>query len=277
MTIRTDWVGPAPRLCVDHAGEGELLLFLHGVGGRRGNWRAQLDTFSAGYHAAAWDARGYGDSDGYEGPLAFPDFAQDVARVLDAFGAAKAHLVGLSMGGRIALVFLDLYPERVASLTLADTSAGSKETQDPAKVEAFLATRRKPLLEGSTPADLAPQLVEALIGPAASERARRELVDSLSALRVEPYLKTLEAVTRFTSFPPLDAIRVPVQVIVGSEDRVAPPHIARAMAAAIPGARLDVIDGAGHISNVEQPEAFDAILRRFLHSLDGMNSKGERG
>jgi 3-oxoadipate enol-lactonase len=254
---------------VDHGGEGELVLFLHGVGGRRQNWRAQVEHFSRTHHAVAWDARGYGGSDDYDGPLAFPDFADDVARLLDAFGAARAHLVGLSMGGRIALVFWDLHPGRVASLTLADTSAGSKETQDPAKVEAFLAARRKPLLEGRTTEDLAPELVQALIGPSPSDAARSELTESLASLRTGPYLKTLEAVTRFTGFPDFASINVPVQVIVGSEDRVAPPHIAQAMAAAIPGARLDVIEGAGHVSNVERPDAFNAILERFLQGVTG--------
>ena len=272
MTIRTAFVGDSPRLCVDHAGEGDLLLFLHGVGGRRQNWRAQLEHFGTRYHAVAWDARGYGDSEDAEGPRAFTDFADDVGRVLDAFDAEKAHLVGLSMGGRIALTFWSRYPERVASLTLVDTSAGSKETQDPAKVAAFLEVRRKPLLEGRTPADLAPELVKALIGPEISAEALEELTGSLAALRVEPYLKTLEAVTRFTDFPDFSEIAVPTQVIVGSDDRVAPPHIAQAMAAAIPGAQLAVIEGAGHVSNVEKPQEFNVILDRHLTVIE----QGER-
>jgi 3-oxoadipate enol-lactonase len=264
MKVETALIGDHPRLCVDHAGQGELLLFLHGVGGRRQNWRRQIEHFARTHHAAAWDARGYGGSEDVNGPRAFTDFADDVARLLDALGVERAHLCGLSMGGRIALVFWSLHRERVASLTLADTSAGSKETQDPARVEAFLAARRKPLLEGRTPGDLAPELVLQLIGPACSEEARAEMTASLAQLRVEPYLKTLEAVTRFNDFPDFSAIDVPVQVIVGSEDKVAPPPIARAMADAIPGARLDVIAGAGHVSNVEQPDQFNGILERFL-------------
>ena len=268
MTIGTEFVGDSPRLCVDRAGQGETLLFLHGVGGRRQNWRAQLEHFGSRYHSVAWDARGYGDSEDSDGPRAFTDFADDVGRVLDAFGVAKAHLVGLSMGGRIALTFWSQQPERVASLTLVDTSAGSKETQDPAKVATFLDARRKPLLEGRTPAELAPELVKALVGPQITAEALQELTVSLAGLRVEPYLKTLEAVTRFTDFPDFGSITVPTQVIVGSEDRVAPPHIAQAMATAIPGARHAVIEGAGHVSNVEKPHEFNVILDRFLTSIE---------
>lgn len=264
--IRTELVGPAPRLAVDRAdGGGEPIVFLHGVGGGRRNWRAQVKRFgAAGLHALAIDARGYGGSEDYEGPLAFTDFADDVVRVLDHYGIAKATVCGLSMGGRIALDLWRRHPGRVARLVLADTSAGSKETQDPAKVEAFLAARRKPLLDGLTPAELAPTLVETLIGPDATPEQRAELVASLAALRRDPYLKTLEAVTRFTDFPPFDTVAVPTLVIVGSEDRVAPPHVARVMADAIPGARFHVVEGAGHVSNIEAPDRFDAALARFL-------------
>ena len=266
MTIVIDSVriGAAPVLAADVAGDGPLLLLLHGVGGNRRNWRAQLPHFADRFRVVALDLRGYGDSEDYEGPLAFTDFADDVVRVLDHLGAGKAHIVGLSMGGRIALDLWRRNPQRVASLTLADTSAGSKETQDPAKVEAFLAARRKPLLEGMTPAQLAPTLVETLIGPNTTPEQRAELVDSLARLHADSYLKTLEAVTRFTDFPDFATINVPVHIITGSDDRVAPPHIARAMATAIPSARLTVIEGAGHISNVEAPHAFNAALDAFL-------------
>lgn len=263
--VRTELVGAAPRLCVDRAGAGDAIVFLHGVGGGRANWRRQVERFgAAGMLALAIDARGYGGSDDYPGPLAFTDFADDVVRVLDHYGVPAATVCGLSMGGRIALDLWRRHPGRVARLVLADTSAGSKETQDPAKVEAFLAARRKPLLDGLTPAELAPTLVETLVGPNATPEQRAELVGSLAALHRDSYLKTLEAVTRFTDFPPFGSITVPTLVVVGSEDRIAPPHIARPMADAIPGAALHVIEGAGHVSNVEAPDAFDAALARFL-------------
>ena len=99
------------------------MLFLHGIGGNRHNWDRQVAAFSTRYRAAAWDARGYGDSDDYAGPLDFADFWRDLERVLDQLSEKRAHLVGLSMGGRIARDFALQRPHRVASLTLAKSSA----------------------------------------------------------------------------------------------------------------------------------------------------------
>ena len=105
MKLQTTLIGPAPRIAVDHAGQGPLLVFLHGIGGQRTNWHAQLQALADRFHVVAWDARGYGASDDYDGPLAFGDFSADLVRVLDHFGAEAAHLVGLSMGGMIAQDF----------------------------------------------------------------------------------------------------------------------------------------------------------------------------
>jgi pimeloyl-ACP methyl ester carboxylesterase len=118
--------GP-PDIAVDVAGTGPLLIFLHGVGGNRHNWSDQVAHFSARFTAVSWDARGYGDSD--DAPdREFTNFADDLARVISHFGG-PAHLVGLSMGGRIALDCWRRYPLLVASLTLANTSAGAAPTE----------------------------------------------------------------------------------------------------------------------------------------------------
>ena len=125
--IKTIRIGPAPRVAVDHAGHGPFLMFLHGIGGNRDNWADQLPVFAEHFQVAAWDARGYGDSDDYDGPLSFADVSRDLIRVLDHFKVTRAHLVGLSMGGRIAQEFTALFPARVATLTLADTHASFKD------------------------------------------------------------------------------------------------------------------------------------------------------
>ena len=251
-----------PPIAVDAAGDGPLLVFLHGIGGNRSNWAEQVAFFSARFTAVAWDARGYGGSGGMVGD--FHDFADDLARLIRHFGG-PAHLVGLSMGGRIALDAWARTPELVASLTLADTSAGSAATASPERVAAFLAVRRKPLVEdGRTPADIAPDIVAAIAGPNITAAQHARLIASHAALRTDAYLATLDVVTRFTAFPDFAAVGVPVEVIVGSEDRVATPAYAAAMAAQFPDARLTVIPGAGHVSNIEAPDAFNAALDAFL-------------
>ena len=117
-------IGDDPRVAVEYIGEGPLVILLHGIGGDRSTWAHQLSHLSeAGYCAAVWDVRGYGDSDDYDGPLVFTDMARDLIRVLDAFAVKKSHIVGTSMGGRISLETYANFPDRFASLTLAGVHA----------------------------------------------------------------------------------------------------------------------------------------------------------
>jgi 3-oxoadipate enol-lactonase len=261
-------VGPAPRVAVECQGAGPLVLFLHGVGGNRRNWRDQLPAFAAaGFQAAAWDARGYLDSDDHEGPLAVGDFVADLIRVLDAFGAKTAHIVGLSMGGLIAMEFGLTHPGRVASLVLCDTSPGFSEGWSPAETEAFLDARRKPLLEGKEPRDIAPGVARSLVGPAASEEAYQRLVASMSALRKDSYIKALVAITKHKLARPLEAITAPTLVLCGTDDKLTPPALSRRIHERIRGSRLVLIARAGHLSNIEQPQAFNDAVLGFLRGL----------
>jgi len=125
MTPWTTLVPGSPRIAVASAGRGPLVLFLHGIGGNRNHWQHQLAFFSqSGFKAAAWDARGYGDSDDYEGALQFEDFTSDLLRTVDFLNEERVHLVGLSMGGRVARNFALAHPGRLRTLTLANTSPG---------------------------------------------------------------------------------------------------------------------------------------------------------
>jgi 3-oxoadipate enol-lactonase len=261
--VRTVLVGPAPRLALSVAGSGPLVVCLHGIGGHRQHWDDQLRAFAAHFTVAAWDARGYGDSDDYDGPLAFADFSADLLRVLDRFGAARAHLVGLSLGGRIARDFALRHPARVATLVLANTTAGF-DTLTAEEVEAFIRGRRGPLESGHALAELAPELARGLMSPAAVPGAQARLLAALSALRKESYLKTIEASTREDRGARIEAIAAPTLVVTSDEDRLYPAALAEAMARRIPGARLALIRGAGHLSNLEQPGAFDAMVLPFL-------------
>lgn len=263
-----DIIGGDPAIAVEHAGAGSLVLCLHGIGGNRTNWRAQLRTLSSDFHMAAWDLRGYGESDDYQGPLSFDLIEGDLVRVLDRFGAASAHFVGLSLGGRISLDFARRRPERVRSLVLADTSATSAAMNSEENIKAFLDLRLRPLREGKTPRDIAPALTETLIGPEVSAEARAEITASLCALRTESYAKTLECAVRYQTFGPLEKIAQPALVITGEYDRLAPPDVARDLATRLPNARFKQINGAGHLSNIEKPELFSAAVAAFLNDVE---------
>ncbi|XWN30707.1 MAG: alpha/beta fold hydrolase [Devosia sp.] len=259
----TDFVGPSPKIAVDHMGEGDLVIFMHGIGGNKRNWHPNLPTFAKHFHAAAWDARGYGESEDYEGPLDFEDFQRDLLRVLDHFGAPKAHIVGLSMGGRIAASFNAAHPERVASLVLCDTHLGFKHFSEEERSK-FVALRKEPLLAGKEPKDIAPIVAKTLIGDMAHTGAYEQLVDSMSRLHKESYIKSIEASVGMDHKELYSAVKVPTLVLAGSLDRLTPPSMAKDIADHIDGAELAVIDNAGHLPNIEQPKDFEAVVLPFL-------------
>lgn len=244
-------------------GSGPLTVFLHGIGGNRTNWYSQLEHFSDRFCAVTWDARGYGASDDSPHPLKFSDYADDLRRLLDHLHADRAHIVGLSMGGMIAQDFYSRTPERVATLALVDTTAGFGAASEEERRD-FLARRLDPLEKGLTPTDIAPGVVQVLASQYATLAAREQLIASLSALRIEPYKQALHAIvtTDFRSLAP--TIAVPTLVIVGEEDIVTPLPASEFLVRNIPGAALVKIPQAGHLTNIEKPQEFNAALRQFL-------------
>lgn len=260
-------IGPAPYIAVHHAGEGPLVVFLHGIGGNKTNWRDQLPTFAAHFHAVAWDARGYGDSDDYQGPLRYQDFADDLARVIDHFGAKRAHLVGLSMGGLIMQEFHVRHAGRIASMTICDSRATFGSGPSPDANAEFIRLRLKPLQEGKEPKDIAPIVAKSLVAPDAPPEIVQRLIDSISALHKVSYMKTLEARgTWKCSFDPR-TVKVPTLVVCGAEDKLTPPSASQEIADAIAGARLALIPGAGHLSNIEKPIEFNRVVLAFLRGI----------
>lgn len=266
----TVFVDGPPRIALDVAGEGPLLVFLHGIGSNRLNWRLQLPAFAGDFTAVAWDARGYGASDDYDGDLDFSDFSHDLVRVLDHFGAGKAHLCGLSMGGRIAQDFYALYPERVATLVLCDTFAGDDESDPRASrsqsIEAFVESRIRPFLDGADPKERAARNAGRLMAPGASEDAKRRAVEASSMLHVDSYIKTVRASASFSRVDNLANISVPTLLVYGALDPLTPPHVGAYMQEHIKGARLEIIANAGHLTNLEQPGAFNGVVLSFLRA-----------
>ena len=275
MVFTTHRIPGAPSLAVDLAGAGPLALFMHGIGGNRSNWRAQLPAFAPHFACVAWDARGYGDSEDYEGPLAFDDFVDDVVRVLDHFGAERAHLVGLSMGGRIAMRAALLHSGRVATLTLLDTHEGF-EAFSPAQRQAFVDSRRAPLLAGKQPADIADAVARSLVGPKATPAQLQQLVDSIAVLHKESYIKALQATVDQVVLGDISRIVAPAHFVVGADDSLTPPAMHREMAAKLGGAPVSVLPDAGHLSNIENAPAFNRVGIEWLLPRASMASVPER-
>jgi len=260
-----------PSLALDLAGSGPLVFFMHGIGGNRGNWRAQRDAFATHFAYAAWDARGYGASDDYTGALTFDDFVHDVLRVLDHFGVARAHFVGLSMGGRIAMRTALLFPDRVATLTLVDTHEGF-EAFSPEQRQAFVDSRRAPLLAGKEPYDIAEPVARSLVRPGAKPEHLQQLIESISALHKESYIKSLEATVAQVTLGDISAIRAPVHFVVGAQDTLTPVAMHHEMAQKIGDAPVSILPDAGHLSNIENAPAFNRAAINWLMPYAGLGS-----
>jgi len=236
------------------------VVFLHAFPLSSAMWRPQHGVVG-GRTVLTPDFPGFGDR-----TVDTPDlerFARAVLDRMDAAGIGRAILVGLSMGGYVALGFQALWPGRVAGMVLADTKAGSddpagrvKRTDQAARVRqegvAWLAEALLPALLGETTRQTRPEVV-------AEVRRMAEAADP------EGVARALEAMReRPDSTPGLGAIQVPVLALVGEEDTLTPVAEARKIAEGVPDGRLVVIPGAGHLSNLESPKAFNEALTSFL-------------
>jgi len=176
-----------------------------------------------------------------------------VLRVAEHLKGRKLHLVGLSMGGRIARNVALRAPERLRSLTLVSSTPGF-DALSSERVKQFVNERRT-----STP-----QTLSRLLGSNSARAAYAELLDSVARIHEASYQKTLEASVAQDRAAPIERISVPTLVIAGEEDTVYPPELAREMARRIPGAELVMLERTGHLANLEQPERFNKILLEFL-------------
>jgi len=248
----------------DVRGKGPAALLLHAFPLGLSMWDPQVEALAPTHRVVRFDARGFGGSGVDEvTPLAMERIADDGAFLLDQLWIEKAVVLGCSMGGYAAFAFARRHPRLLAGLVLQDTRAGA-DTPEARASRAALAA--KVLAEGSRAAVDA--LLPKLLGET-SHREREALVASLNAqiLAASPRgianaLRGLAA--RADSREMLPKVAVPTLVLVGEEDVLTPPDEARAVAAAIPGARLEVIPRAGHLANLENPEAVNTALLAFL-------------
>jgi len=205
------------------------------------------------------DLRGFGGSSAGSGPSEMGVMADDVLALLDHLDIGAAVVGGVSMGGYVSLALLRNDPSRVRALVLADTQTSA---DDAAARELREATVREVLAKG--PSVLVPT-ADKLLGPAASPELRARVARWISAGSAEAFAAAQRGMAlRPDARDILARFGGPVLVVVGSEDVLTPPAKARAMADLVPGAELVEIPRAGHLSNLEQPLAFNTALARFL-------------
>jgi pimeloyl-ACP methyl ester carboxylesterase len=246
--------------------EGNVLVWLHAFPLSGAMWRSQLEALPAGWRMIAPDLAGFGGSQDHTGPPLIEDYVRDVEALLGALGVGRVVIGGQSMGGYTAFAYHRVAPERLRGLVLADTRSGA---DGPAarEVRAHLLG----IAEAGGARAIADEMLPKLVG-ATTHRTRPAVVAEVRALieanGAEGIRRALVRMRdRPDSTPQLPHVPVPALVIVGEEDPIAPLEEARALSGALPDATLAILPAAGHLSNLENPDSFNAALRPWLTGL----------
>jgi pimeloyl-ACP methyl ester carboxylesterase len=258
---RTDIGGHS--IAYRHCGEGPALVLLHGFLCDSRCWRAQLRDLSDQFSVIAWDAPGAGASSDPPDRFTINDWAHCLAEFLSAVvGIERAHVLGLSWGGVLAQEYYRVDPEKVQTLILADTYAGWRGSLPQDVSERRLA---RCLRESALPAD---EFVRRWVPiefftEAASQDLVHEMADVVSDFHPHGFRLMAESLAETDTSDLLPTIEVPTLLLWGEHDQRSPLPVATRFRDAIPGAELEVITRAGHVSNMEQPEQFNTCVRRF--------------
>ena len=261
--MKKTFVSDKPKISIKYDGKGDLLIFLHGIGGNKDNWNLNIPILSKHFLCVAWDTRGYGESEDYEGELSFNEIVNDLLKIYKYFDKSKAHIIGLSMGGQIACLFYEKYPDKVQSMILCNTHFGLGNLEKE-EIEKFINIRKKPLLKGLQPKDIALPVSKSLIGNLNNKVAINELVNSMNKLHKESYLKTIDASMSTFHDHIFSKIDIPTLIIVGEKDKLTPPSMALKIQKLIKKSELLVIGGVGHLTNIESPKIFNDNVLQFL-------------
>jgi pimeloyl-ACP methyl ester carboxylesterase len=241
----------------DVEGDGPAVLLSHGYSATGRMWDAQRRALADGYRVITWDMRGHGETESPDDPKVYSAelTVADMRGVLAHLGVSRAVIGGLSLGGYMSLAFYRTHPDMARALVICDSGPGYRNP------EAREAWNRRAHARAD---ELDARGLDALAG--ASREMRDAVRHHRSAHGLALAARGMLAQRDSSVIEVLPAIRVPTLIIVGDRDE---PFVApsRYMAGKIAGARLATIPDAGHASNLDQPEAFNRVLREFLDSL----------
>ncbi len=259
----TDVNGVTLHFTREGAGQGTSLVFLNSLGSDLRIWDDLVPHFAGRFPIVRYDKRGHGLSDCPTGPYTLRDFRHDLAGLLDHLGIQTALLVGVSVGGMIAMDFAVAYPARVQGLVLCDTGTkiGTPEYWD----ERITAVRQN----GIEP--LAKTILARWFSSSFARRHPahyRGYYNMLTRTPVEGYAATCEAIRDADLRAAAPTISAPVLVVCGAEDLATPPELGQALAATLPHARFVLIPQAGHLPSIEQPAFLANAITSFLRELE---------
>jgi 3-oxoadipate enol-lactonase len=245
----------------EEAGSGEStpMVFLHGVGSDKSVWRPQLKHFGETRRAIAFDYPGYGESDPAPEGTTRDDYASAIISAMNELGIDRAHVCGLSLGGVVAIAMHHADGARCASLILADTFAAHPDGE---------AIYERGMAASSDLRAMAEARVDVLLAQPADPAVRSEVVETMARIDPAAYRVGAEAVWLADQRERAHDIRVPTLVLCGTEDKVTPPALSRELTHIIPGSRYEPIEGAGHLGNLERPDAFNTLVGAFVRGVD---------
>lgn len=251
------------RLAWREAGEGEPVIFLHGIGAMSQGWRAQLSHFAGRYRAIAWDAPGYGGS----GDLAAESpqvgaYAEALASLLTALGVERAHLVGNSLGALMAAAFWRRHPGRVRSMVLSDAATGHGKA-DPAARDRAIRARLDPL-EALGPAAMAAERAGLLVAPGTDPAVLAEIRDVMAGIRPGGYRQATLMLAHADIVDELAGCDSATLVLCGTEDKITPEASNRRIADSLANGRYEPMAGLGHLPYAEAPDRFNDLVGAYL-------------
>ncbi|HKP84595.1 MAG TPA: alpha/beta hydrolase [Blastocatellia bacterium] len=247
-------------------GEGTPVIFIHAFPLNQTMWDEQVSALKNHCRAITLDLRGFGNSDVPDGPYSMDQMAADVRRLMEALDIDRATLVGLSMGGYVSLAFYRNYSDAVRAMVFADTraSADTREARERRMKSAEKAEREgaRAIADDMVPVALARSTVEGR--PEIVERMRK-MAEANSPVGIAAAQRGMAERRDHTDM--LGDMDFPALIIVGSEDALTPVAEAEALRDGIRESRMRVIEGAGHLSNLEYPREFNDALIEFVDSL----------
>ena len=236
----------------------EAVVLLHGIGSNCTGWRYVLDALGRRWRTVAWNAPGYYLSDFFRDPAPSNwQYADALAALMDSLGIDSAHVAGSSFGSLVAASFAARHPQRVRRLALLGASRGQKWLPAAERAQR-LAAREEAARAGAV--KMSEERWRVLLGPQPSETAVQLTRQVLMATHPRGLVQSARA-SDATDVCEFGAeIRAPTLLATGSEDRVNPPEVARAIAASIAGSRFTEIPGVGHLPKLEAPERTIQLL-----------------
>jgi len=246
---------------------GTPLLFIHGFPFDKWMWEGQIDFFKEHYRVVAYDVRGHGNTPSGTDKFSIDQFVEDLFLFMDTLQIGKANICGLSMGGYIAMNAIVKEPKRMASLVLCDTQCSADSEEGIKKrMDTVASIREKGLVEYAKDSVMKLFSETSLVG---NQDAVKFIEQTILHTPVATVCNTLLALAgRKETCTSLHLINIPVLIMVGDVDQITPFAAAQKMQEGIPNSILQVIERAGHVSNLENAESFNQHLKKFLISSE---------